>query len=492
MSMIRISDLTFAYEGSYDLIFENLSLQLDGSWRLGLVGRNGRGKTTLLRLLMGEHAYRGKIVSDLSFSYFPFPVENPEEDTLSVMEKVSPSCEDWERMRELSLLGLDAEILYRPFSTLSKGEGTKVLLAALFLSPDRFFLIDEPTNHLDREAREAVGRYLSRKKGFILVSHDRALLDASVDHILAINKSSVELCRGNFSTWWANREARDNFELCENEKHEKEIGRLGEAAKRASAWSDRTEKGKFGTDNAGLSVDRGYVGHKAAKMMKRAKNLEGRIEAAIEEKSKLLHDIEANPSLALSPLDYPKETLLEARELSLFYGNRQVTGPLPFSVKRGDRLALFGKNGSGKSSLFKKILGEDIAAKGSLSVGSQLVISYVPQDTSHLAGKLSDYASLRGIDESLFKTILRKLGFDRVQFEKDMADFSGGQKKKVLIAASLSERAHLYLWDEPLNFIDLFSRMQIEELLLSFRPTLLFVEHDAVFREKVATGVLTL
>ncbi len=492
MAIIQIEDLTFSYDGSYDAVFENLNLSLDSEWRLGIVGRNGRGKTTLLKLLMGDYPYRGRISSSLSFRYFPFAVGSPEECALRVMREVSPACEDWEIFRELSLLGFDEALLERPFSGLSNGEQTKILLAALFLSPDAFCLIDEPTNHLDAEARDALGRYLARKKSFMLVSHDRALLDASVDHILAFNKSSVELCRGNFSSWWADREAKNRFEQAENEKRVREIERLSEAKKRTAVWSDRTEKGKYHSDNAGGSVDRGYVGHKAAKLMKRAKNLEKRLDAAYEEKTKLLHDIEANPALSLSPLVYPKEILLEARDLTLCYEERLAAGPLTFSVRRGERIALCGKNGSGKSSLLRKILGETIDGEGRLSLGANLVLSYLPQDTSHLAGSLSAFAREKKIEESLFKTILRKLGFDRTQFDKDMAAFSAGQKKKVLIAASLCERAHLYLWDEPLNYVDLFSRIQIEELLLSFRPTLLFVEHDRAFREKIATGTLLL
>jgi lincosamide and streptogramin A transport system ATP-binding/permease protein len=116
-----------------------------------------------------------------------------------------------------------------------------------------------------------------------------------------------------------------------------------------------------------------------------------------------------------------------------------------------------------------------------------LKISYIAQDTDFLRGYLTDFADVVGINESLFKTILRKLDFSRLQFEKDILDFSGGQKKKVLIAKSLCEQAHLYIWDEPLNYIDVLSRIQIEELLLEYQPTILFVEHDRVFSENIAT-----
>ena len=123
---------------------------------------------------------------------------------------------------------------------------------------------------------------------------------------------------------------------------------------------------------------------------------------------------------------------------------------------------------------------------------SGLVVSYVPQDTSFLAGSLRGYAAARGIPEPLFLALLRKLDFAREQFEKDLSAFREGQKKKVLLAASLCEQAHLYVWDEPLNYIDLLSRVQIEELILRGNPTILFVEHDRMFREKVATRTIQL
>ena len=116
-----------------------------------------------------------------------------------------------------------------------------------------------------------------------------------------------------------------------------------------------------------------------------------------------------------------------------------------------------------------------------------MILSYVPQDTSMLSGSLSEFAQAHHIEESLLKAILRKMGFSRMQFEKNMEDFSAGQKKKVLLAKSLCEQAHLYVWDEPLNYIDIYSRMQIENLIKEFSPTMIFVEHDLAFRNTIAT-----
>lgn len=197
-------------------------------------------------------------------------------------------------------------------------------------------------------------------------------------------------------------------------------------------------------------------------MMKRSKSMEKRQQSAIEEKSKLLKNIENHDSLKISQLAFHKNKLAELEHVSIYYGDKLVCSDVSFSIEQGERIALIGKNGSGKSSILKLICGEDMHYTGTFRKGSQLAISYVSQDTTHLQGNLTDYARKHGIEESLFKSILRILDFSRVQFEKDLSDFSGGLKKKVLIAKSLCEKAHLHIWDEPLNFIDVLSRMQIE------------------------------
>ncbi len=492
MSLINVTNLTFGYDGSYDNIFENVSFQLDTDWKLGFTGRNGRGKTTFLNLLTGKYEYRGTISAQVNFEYFPFAVTNPEEYTIDVIETVYPDYLQWQVMRELSLLQVAEEVLYRPFATLSHGEQTKVLLATLFLKENSFLLIDEPTNHLDMQARKLVSDYLRTKHGFILVSHDRAFLDNCIDHILSINKTNIEIQKGNFSSWWENKRLQDNFELAENEKLRKDITRLSAAAKRTAGWSDNVETTKFGTRNSGIKPDKGYIGHKSAKMMKRSKAIEARQQAAIEDKSRLLKNIESSERLKISQLNFHADRFVEFSNVAVFYGEKTACENVSFTIERGDRLALCGKNGSGKSSLIKLICGADLTYTGTFSKASQLKISYVSQDTAHLSGSLSDYAAANNIDESLFKAILRKLDFSRVQFEKDMSDFSGGQKKKVLIARSLCEQAHLHIWDEPLNFIDVISRMQIEALLLEYAPTILFVEHDTAFCNNIATKTVEL
>lgn len=501
MSEICVNDLTFCYEGSYDNVFENACFRIDSNWKCGLIGRNGRGKTTLLRLLKGELAYRGSIVSDLLFDSFPFALspEAARKDTADVLEEMDPEYELWRVLREMELLGMEAELLYRAFGSLSKGEQTRIMLAVLFAKERRFLLIDEPTNHLDVEGREIVQEYLKRKQSFLLVSHDRKFLDACIDHVLVINRNSISVERGNFSSWWENKERRDAFERAENERLQKEIRKLRAAARQSREWADRVESTKIGydpiKDTHRWRDSRAYVAEQSRRMQQRRKNLERRQEKAIADKEQLLKDVEQAEELRLMPPVHPKRVLVEAKRLGISYGERQVFSELSFTVEQGERVVLQGKNGCGKSSILKAILGEASAARnlqGELLVASGMTISYVSQDTSHLRGSLWEYAERLGVRTATFLALLRKLDFSRTQFEKPMEDFSEGQKKKVLLAGSLCQPAHLYLWDEPLNYIDVFSRMQLEQVICRCRPTMLLVEHDRAFGEKVGTKRLRL
>lgn len=483
MSIISVKNLTFAYPSGFDNVFEDVSFQIDTDWRLGFIGRNGRGKTTFLELLMNKHEYEGSIISSVQFDYFPYKVEEKTACAIEVLRRICPAAEDWEFVRELSYLEVEEETLRRPFESLSEGEQTKVLLAALFLNEENFLLIDEPTNHLDYKARETVAAYLRKKKGFILVSHDRRFLDGCVDHILSLNRADIEVQSGNFSSWWLNFERQQEHEAAENRRLMKDIGRLQKSARQSSVWSDRVEASKNGNG----PVDKGYIGHKSAKMMKRAKGIENRRQQSLEQKSKLLKNAETVWDLKIHPLHYHSDTLVSVSEAAAVHGGNPVNRPVSFTVRRGDRIALDGRNGSGKSSILKILAGERLDYTGTISIGTRLVISYVPQNASRLEGNLSKFAKDMNIDESLLKTILRKMDFERAQFEKDMRNFSAGQKKKVLIAGSLCRPAHLYIWDEPLNFIDVYSRMQIERVIEEFSPTMIFVEHDKAFRDSVAT-----
>ena len=221
-----------------------------------------------------------------------------------------------------------------------------------------------------------------------------------MDHILAINRADIEIQSGKLFLLDVNFERRQQMEESRNERLKKDINRLKESAARASRWSDRTERGKYGQG----PVDRGYVGHKSAKMMKRSKSIEARRSQAAEEREGLLKNAETAEELKITTLRHHSERLAEFSEVSVAYGRNTVCEPVSFTLGEGERIALTGGNGSGKSSMLKVLLGQDIKYSGEIKTASGIVISYVPQDTSFLKGSLSELAEENGIDESLFKT----------------------------------------------------------------------------------------
>jgi len=508
MAQISVNNLTFYYEGGFENIFEDVSFSIDTDWKLGFIGRNGKGKTTFLNLLLGMYSYQGSIDTTTVFDYFPYQMTEVQmqQPAACFIGEIKAGCEEWRVICELTHLGESAEILYRPYKTLSFGEQTKIMLAVLFSGENNFLLIDEPTNHLDQNSRENVKAYLASKKGFILVSHDRDLLDACTDHVLVLNRQTIEVQKGNFSSWWENKQRKDQFERAENEKHLKEIKKLRQAALRTSQWADKNERTKIGFDPVKepdrCNGTRPYIGAKTKKMQSRVTQMETRIQRELEEKEGLLKDLEQPVDLKMVQLVHHKQILVNVKDYCLTYQGSEnpVFTDLTFSICQRDRIALHGDNGCGKSTLIKMILQKaglsdihmTISEEGLCETAAGLVISYISQDTSGLKGTITAFCKERHLNRSLFCSILRQLDFERVQFLKNMEDYSEGQKKKVLIAASLLTPAHLYIWDEPLNYIDIFSRMQIEKLLLQYQPTMLFVEHDVRFRREIATKTIAL
>ncbi len=491
---VSIRNLSFTYEGSYTPVFEHVSFNFDTSWRLGLIGRNGKGKTTLLRLLQRQFQHQGHIDMPLTPVYFPYPVEDASLNTREVMLQAAPDAAEWQLICELNQLAVDDSVLDRPFETLSKGEQTKALLAALFTREDAYPLIDEPTNHLDAHGRALVADYLNRKGGrsatggFLLVSHDRAFLNRCIDHVLSLNRSDVWVMQGNYNTWEARLNQQNEYEQGRNEVLKRDIRHLEESARRTAEWSSKVEATKIGTHAA----DRGAIGAQAAAMMKKSMSTLRRRERAIEEKRSLLHNVEKVGELKLTVLHHPKDVLIKVVNGRVEYDGRVVCEGVNFSLRRGERLSLAGPNGCGKSSILKALAGHGGALTGEISIAPNLIISYVPQQTDDLCGTMDDFISRADIDETLFKAILRNMDFTRDLFERPLERMSQGQKKKLLLARSLCIPAHVYIWDEPLNYIDVLSRVQLEGLLLEYAPSMLLVEHDAVFLERVCTNTFPL
>jgi lincosamide and streptogramin A transport system ATP-binding/permease protein len=278
----------------------------------------------------------------------------------------------------------------------------------------------------------------------------------------------------------------------QNEKLQKDINRLEIASKNTAHWSNDVEKTKSRKYNSEAFIDKGYIGHQAAKMMKTSKVIEKRIENAIDEKTNLLKNIDRNDALKMTPISANKNPIVLLNNLQIKYNEKEIFKPVSFEVNNGDRIAIVGKNGIGKSSILNLILGKELNYNGTIKIANDIKISYVSQSTESLKGNLKDFAKENKIDESIFKAMLVKMGLSQSDFDTNIQDMSEGQKKKVLIAKSITEQANLYIWDEPLNYIDILTREQIEDVILKYKPTIIFVEHDERFIEKVATKIVTL
>lgn len=468
-----------------------MSLSLDTAWRTGLIARNGRGKTTLLRLLSGDLQGKGKIDCPLMPVLFPYPVADGTQTAWQIAQTAAATCEDWRLMRELSLHNVPEEALKRPFDTLSGGEQTRVMLSALFAREDAYPLIDEPTNSLDAPGRAMLADYLRRKDGFLLVSHDRAFLNRAIDHVVCLNKANTYVMQGNYDTFEARLNGENEAEAARNEALRKEIRQLEAAARKTAEWSNRAEENKRHADKSFYGkVDRGFLGAASERMMKRSKASQVRQERAIEEKQTLLKNVEQVGTLRMTTLPHPKDVLISVENGAVRYGNRTVCENVRFTLRQGERLALIGANGCGKSSILKGILGESDALTGNIRIASGVTFSSVRQRVDDLRGSLRDFIRDAQVDETLFKAILRNMDCPRELFDHDLQEMSQGQRKKILLARSLCEPAHVFVWDEPLNYIDVFSRVQLETLIRQYQPTMLIVEHDKVFVERVATGVV--
>lgn len=488
MSTIEIKNLSFGYDGQ-DLLFDEVDLAIDSRWKLGIIGRNGRGKTTLMKLLLGQEPFQGQIFSKERFVYFPQTVADPAQLTYYVLQELS-DFEDWQVLREFHQLGLEEDIFWRPFASLSGGEQTKVLLSMLFLTEGDFPLIDEPTNHLDKEGRQLVARYLEKKKnGFIVISHDRKFIDDTVDHIISIEKNKLAVYQGDFSTYEHEKKLEDAFEKQQNAKLKGEVQRLKTTAREKAKWSMSRESDKYGNPHvkgSGGVADTGAIGARAARVMKKAKNAEKRMNRAIEEKEKLLKNIEYIDDLKMRYEPDYHTRILRMENVTLDYGNGPLFEPVTIELMKGQKAVFQGKNGSGKSALLHALLGTFAGnINGEIRLTQGLDISYIKQSYEDNTGFLKDFSETHGLDFEIFLGNLKKLGMEREVFNRKIETMSMGQKKKVEVAKSLSQKASLYIWDEPLNYLDVFNQEQIEKLILENNPTLLLVEHDQRFIENI-------
>ena len=518
MSTIICRGLSFGYDGSERNVFDDLHLVIDTGRRSALVGRNGRGKTTLLRLIHGELApERGSIERAVVTRRFPCTASSPTVSAFEAAKDAAGPFRRWEaemgrlldigdgdalgrygtlqaRFQDAGGYGIDADIsgelaaldvdpvLWpRPFRDLSGGERTRILLAGLFARDAGFVLIDEPTNHLDRAGRAHLASYLEGRPGFLLVSHDRAFLDACIDQVIALNRDTVETQRTTFSAWRERFRQRLAAQETQNEVLKREIARLEASARRRRSAARQRESDKS------AHADKGFIGARAARQMKRAIVAERRAEKSAEARKATLVDTEKSYALKLESTDTRRSGALLTATNLVVHRDRALFEPVSFRIVPGDRLAIVGPNGCGKTSLVELVMGASLIHEGSLTRPAFVTVACARQRPRWTRGTLRKRLAGERLDETRFRRIMAAFGVRESVLERPIESMSFGQQKKIELARSIVKPADLLVWDEPLNFIDVDARELIEEAVLRDETTLLFVEHDAAFLDRVST-----
>ena len=302
--------------------------------------------------------------------------------------------------------------------------------------------------------------------------------------------------QGNFSAYEFAKKRTDAREAADQQQLRHDIGRLKQTAATKRDWAMSREgdihgdphvKGSGGTGHSG------FVTARAARQMKKAKNLEHRMDKEIASKEQLLKNVEFIDPLKMNYEPDHHEVLLRVRELQLAYAGVPLFAPLTFELHRGERLALVGPNGSGKSSLIAAILGNFAGEiSGEIDLATTAARSLVRQQYPDNTGRLQDFAKARHLNYEDLLSNLKKLGVERSVFTTPIELMSAGQQKKVELASSLATPSGLYIWDEPLNYLDVFNQDQLSELLTTAKPTMLLTEHDTDFLNKVASKIVTL
>lgn len=525
MAKITINKLSYYYEDFYNPVYENINLAIDAEWKLGLIGRNGRGKTTLLKLLNGDlEPTSGNISLPVEVEYFPYnnacgytltrdiikenvgklkSIEDTMEEIItkndearfeeySILQEQYLDLDGYEMeskiLREMEEMSLDKSLLDREFDTLSGGEKTRVMLLTLFLRKKSFVLLDEPTNHLDDDGKEAVMEYLQKKKGFIVVSHDRAFLDKVIDHVISINKKDITIEKGNYSSWKENKDKKEEFELRTRERLEEEIEQLERSAKSSRTWADIGNTQKYSNASHGRA-------NGVETYMNQAKRAELRMQENIDRKKELLQNYEEVKPLVMQQRDDIEERcLVKIKELSFGYEEhaKQIIKGFNFEVHAGERIWVKGKNGAGKSTLLNILSGA--IPSDAIEYVEGLQVAMVAQEPVWKTGYIKD-----GFEYTVGNPVYQRFielcdHFELPEnfLERPLHTYSSGELKKVNIARVLADDNHIILFDEPLNYMDVYFSEQLEKAILKYQPTIIFVEHDSYFGKKIATKTIQL
>ncbi len=509
---ISVSGLVKEFEVGKKIL-DGLTFQVDAGERVGLLGPNGCGKTTFLRILTGEvHPDEGDIVvapnkrmglisqipvypagytvEDVLDTAFA-PLRQMEEEMgalsqrmaeresdptlLSRYDKLSAAFQagggyetDTNKNKVCSGLSIPQEMRERPFDKLSGGEKTRVNLARLILEDTDILLLDEPTNHLDLRATEWLEEYLERFKGTVLaVSHDRYFLDKVVRRVVEIQEGKAEFYSGNYSFYAVEKERRYEEKLRQYEKEQAKIQQLEKAAEQLRIWA--------------------YSGND--KIFKRAQSMEKRIER-IRQTDKPKKD--RKMAVRFGEREFRGDEVLSIKGLEKAFGERKLFADVNLEVEGGERIALLGDNGTGKSTLIRIIMGEEEPDGGKLRKGPTVKVGYLPQiiHFDHPERTLVD-TMLYDLDctAQIARNRLASFKFRGEDVFKPVSALSGGEQSRLRLCMLMDSKINLLILDEPTNHLDIQSREWIEEAVEEYEGNLLFVSHDRYFIDRFATRV---
>ena len=506
---IAISGLVKEFEVGKKIL-DGLTFQVDSGERVGLLGKNGCGKTTLLRILTGQLDWdegevvlppdkrvgliypAGYTVEDVLDTAFR-PLREMEEE----MEQLAARMErgedpallrrydqltaafeagggydtDTRKNKVCSGLQIGPGMREQLFDRLSGGEKTRVNLGRLILEDTDILLLDEPTNHLDLKATEWLEEYLDKFKGTVLaVSHDRWFLDRVVDRVIEIQEGKAEFYSGNYSFYVVEKERRYQEKLKQYEKEQAKIQQLEKAAEQLRIWA--------------------YSGND--KIFKRAQSMEKRIERM---RTTDRPTRERKMEVRFGEREFRGDEVLTIKGLSKSFGQRALFSGVDLEVVGGERIALLGDNGTGKSTLIKILMGEEGPDEGKIRMGPTVKIGYLPQ-IIHF-----DHPERSLLDTMLYEldctaqTARNRLAAFKFRGEdvfKPVSALSGGEQSRLRLCMLMDEKINLLILDEPTNHLDIQSREWIEEAVEEYEGNLLFVSHDRYFIDRFATRVWVL
>ena len=506
---ISVKDLVKSFDEDENLL-DGISFDVQSGERVGLLGKNGAGKTTLFKILTGEMDYnsgeiafaQGKkvgLISQIPVYPAEFTVNDVLRAAFSSLDKIKARMRQLEKtmtehtpkevLSEYDALtsrfeagggyeidtetdkicnGLMISQTQREqlFSSLSGGEKTRVNLARLLLEKTDILLLDEPTNHLDMHAVEWLEEYISRFKGTVLtISHDRYFLDRVVNRIIEISNGKAEFYSGNYSFYVQEKQARFELQLKQYEKEQAKLSQLGFTLERMKGW---------GINNRTL--------------YRRAMSIQHRMER-IEKTDRPTQDKTMRAKFAQR--DFFGDEVLSVKGLGKAYDGRTLFSDVELQVAGGERIALLGDNGTGKSTFLKILLGEEAGA-GRIKFGPTVKWAYLPQiiHFSHPERTLLDTMLFE--KNCTVQTARDRLGaylFEGEDVFKTVGSLSGGEQSRLRLCMLMDEKINLLVLDEPTNHLDIDSREWLEDALEDYEGTLIFVSHDRYFVNKFATRI---